>query len=193
LKYSKLNRLVLIGASTGGPGHLQKIVGKLPGDYNAVVILAQHLGKEFMPSFVAQLQQRCILPVIAATSGLKLKPGHVYVCSGSSHLGETGDDIELLVDPQRVPRYNPDIDYLFESAALLVGRYPSIGIILTGIGDDGASGCLKLTEAGAQCYAEAESSAIVYGMPHRAAQLVNNINIEPIEKLIDIIVEYGSA
>ena len=187
MKHSEPKTLILIGASTGGPGHIQKIIHALPADFSATIIIAQHMGAEYIPSFVKQLQQVTTLSVVAVTDQLAVLPGHIYICSFMTRLGFGTMGLAFEQKIQEMERYNPDIDSLFESAALLPRAYKTTGIILTGVGDDGAKGIKALSDKGRPCIAESEDTAVVYGMPFQAKLLVKNISVKPLGNIIQTI------
>jgi len=187
LKHSEPKTLILIGASTGGPGHIQKIIQALPADFSATIIIAQHIGNEYIPSFVKQLQHVTALNVVAVTHQLAILPGHVYICSFMTGLEVAASGLAFVQKKQEMERYNPDIDSLFESAALLPPTYKITGIILTGVGDDGAKGIKALSDKGRPCIAESEDTAVVYGMPFQAKCLVKDILVKPLGAIIQTI------
>lgn len=187
LKHSEPKTLILIGASTGGPGHIQKIIQALPVDFSATIIIAQHMGAEYIPSFVKQLQHVTMLNVVAVTDQLAVLPGHIYICSFMTRIESRTGRLAFVQKKQEMERYNPDIDSLFESAALLPKVYKTTGIILTGVGDDGARGIKALADKGRSCIAESEGSAVVYGMPFQAKLLVKNILVKPLGDIIQTV------
>jgi len=187
LKHSEPKALILIGASTGGPGHIQKIIQALPSDFSATIIIAQHMGSEYIPSFVKQLQHVTTLNVVAVTDQLAVLPGHIYICSLMTRLEFAAAGLAFVQKTNEIERYNPDIDSLFESAALLPRAYKTTGIILTGVGDDGAKGIKALADKGRPCIAESECSAVVYGMPFQAKLLVKNISVKPLGDIIQTV------
>jgi two-component system chemotaxis response regulator CheB len=191
LKHSEPKALILIGASTGGPGQIQKIVQTLPKDFAATIVIAQHIGDEYIPSFVNQLQRRSALKVLAVEDKLAVLSAHIYVCSHMTQLVVNTNQLEFSQTKQEKARYNPDIDYLFVSAAQLTITYRVAGIILTGVGDDGARGCKALSDSGALCIAESEASAVVYGMPLQAKLQSKNISVSSLDEIIQNIRTIG--
>ena len=192
MKRSELKKIILIGASTGGPGHIQKIIQALPADYSATVIIAQHMGDEYIPSFVNQLQHVSHLNVMAVTDQLAILPGHVYICSFLTRLTSSLLGLRFIQKKQEMVRYNPDIDSLFKSAALLTTAYGVTAFLLTGVGDDGAKGMKVLSDKGAFCVAESEASAVVYGMPFQAKLLVKGLSVKSLSEIIQTIKLLGS-
>lgn len=191
MKHSEPKALILIGASTGGPGQIQKIVQTLPKDFAATIVIAQHIGDEYIPSFVNQLQRRSALKVLAVEDKLAVLSAHIYVCSHMTQLVVNTNQLEFSQTKQEKARYNPDIDYLFVSAAQLTITYRVAGIILTGVGDDGARGCKALSDSGALCIAESEASAVVYGMPLQAKLQSKNISVSSLDEIIQNIRTIG--
>ncbi len=182
---------MLIGSSTGGPGHLQKIVQALPSSFSAAVVIAQHIADEFILSFVNQLKHESPIDVLPVKNLLRLKAGTIYVSSCETRIVS---ELNSLVFKQRIGgnvRYNPDINTLFTSAAKLAHSVNILGIILTGIGDDGAEGSRVLSENGGLCIAESESTAVVYGMPLQARLENEAIQIKNLHEIIQTIVQFG--
>lgn len=179
--------MILIGASTGGPGHIQKIIESLSLDHLSPIIIAQHIADEYIPSFVSRLQSHTALKIMAVEDQLPVLPRHVYVCSLSTQLTISSAGLVFIKSSALTHRYNPDIDLLFESAAELTQAYKILGIILTGIGDDGAKGCKLLSEKGATCIAECESSAVVFGMPMQAKAISTHIKTQSLDEIIQTI------
>lgn len=164
-KPSEPEKLLIIGSSTGGPGHLQKIIKSLPNDFVAAVVIAQHIENKYIPGFVGQLQRLSRINVEQVGDRLALTGGQVFVCSHHCTIDTHGKPPLFIVREQGGGRYNPEIDSLLLSAAPLARRMSVLVLILTGIGNDGAEGCKVISKHGARCIAESESSAIVYGMP----------------------------
>ncbi|MBR8461975.1 chemotaxis protein CheB [Campylobacter sp. faydin G-24] len=165
-------KLVLIGASTGGPGHIKKLLkGVKIGD--ATIVIAQHMNKMFISSFATQIGRECEIDVELLSKRQLLK-NKVYVCDQNFTINET---LPFGAKPNADTKtiYTPNVDMLFSSAVGICKSASVMAILLTGIGDDGATGLDKLYKAGAKCIAESEESAIVYGMPKRAKELNPNL------------------
>lgn len=188
-----ITALILIGASTGGPGRIYSILSSLERHFGGTVIIAQHMSAPFIPSFVHQMQSITPLPIVAVTSPIKLERGEIYICSITSRLSQKEGEIWLEPMEEGNYPYNPQIDLLFSSASHLSPALKRLGVILTGIGDDGALGSLSLYESGGDCLFESEASSIVYGMPRRAKELVCDGNVGSIDEIIERIKEYGGA
>lgn len=183
--------LILIGASTGGPGRINTILSSLSHNFRGTIIIAQHMAKEFIPSFIKQLRGISSVNVEEIGRGAAVMPSTVYVCEVTSRLVTKKG--RLWLEPLRDPEhfYNPEINTLFHSGAHIDHSFKRIGIILTGIGDDGALGALELSNSGAQCYFESEESATVFGMPRCAKELVASGCVGSIEDILKIVQHFG--
>jgi two-component system chemotaxis response regulator CheB len=166
---SSSGKIVFVGASTGGTEAIKEFLLGIPADCPPILIV-QHMPESFTASFARRLDSLCAPRVIEAQGNEKVEPGTVYVAPGHSHLlirrGTSGYLTELAATPP-VNRHRPSVDVLFDSAATLVGR-KAIGVILTGMGKDGAQGLLRLRQAGARTLGQDEASCVVYGMPREA-------------------------
>ncbi|WP_297571658.1 chemotaxis response regulator protein-glutamate methylesterase [uncultured Deefgea sp.] len=165
----KSEKLIIVGASTGGTEALKEFLVPMPPDAPGILI-AQHMPEMFTKSFANRLDTLCRITVKEAEHGERVLPGHAYIAPGHSHLllGISGANYvcELSQAPP-VNRHRPSVDVLFRSAANVAGRN-SIGVILTGMGKDGAVGMLEMREAGAHNFAQDEASCVVFGMPKEA-------------------------
>ncbi len=162
--------LVALGASTGGPGALAQVLGALPADLPAAVVVAQHIGAEFAPSLATWLQGRTRLRVRLATPGDVLVPGEVRLAATDDHLVvDTGARLACTREPAACP-YRPSVDALFLSLAAYWPR-PGVAALLTGMGADGARGLARLRQAGWLTLAQDRATSVVYGMPQEAARL----------------------
>ncbi|AQW86309.1 MCP protein-glutamate methylesterase [Campylobacter pinnipediorum subsp. caledonicus] len=178
-------KLIVIGASTGGPGHIKKLLKDINLN-GATVVIAQHMNKMFIPSFAAQIAKECSikLEILKEKTILKEK---VYVCEKNFVISDT---LPLSAKPnsENKTTFTPNVDMLFDSCVNISKSIDLMAILLTGIGDDGASGLDKLQKAGAKCIAENEESAIVYGMPKRAKELnptIKSLNLTNIKKELE--------
>jgi len=164
--------LLAIGASTGGPSALHRLLRDLPDEYPLPIIVAQHMPAEFLGGLARWLAQATPLAVRLAEPGMKLEPGMVILSPGDYHIRVTrrGTDLAVrLLAEKGKHRYQPSVNVLFESVAAVCGS-AAIGLILTGMGDDGAAGLLAMQQAGAYTLAQDEASATVFGMPHAAIE-----------------------
>lgn len=162
--------LIAIGASTGGPAALQKLLAPLPADLPAAIVVIQHVDKEFAHSFGEWLDEQTALTVRLAQPGDRPQPGQVLVAGREDHLILTADgSLDYTPEPADYV-YRPSVNVFFESVARH-WRGQSIGVLLTGMGRDGGTGLLRLRQAGAHTIAQDQASSAIYGMPKAAAEL----------------------
>lgn len=192
MKSSERKKLILIGASTGGPAHIEKIVAALPLQLNAAIIIAQHMGYEFIPSFVKRLNERSPHSIRCAVDNENVEIGEIFIISKTTQLYLVSNELKFSIVPEPKTHYNPNIDSLFLSASRYLQQYNILSVLLTGIGDDGANGCVEIETAGGQCVVESEKSAIVYGMPARAKERGKNILEKDLDEIIKIISQFGA-
>ncbi len=162
-------KLVFVGASTGGTEAIKELLVRLPADFPAVLI-TQHMPAGFTTSFAARLNGLCQLAVREAVHGERILPGHVYIAPGGMHLsvGRSGANyLAVLDDGDPVNRHKPSVEVLFRSAAKFVASN-SFGVMLTGMGNDGAKAMREMKDAGSYNYVQDEASCIVFGMPREA-------------------------
>jgi len=168
-----LNEMVIgIGASTGGTEAIKDVLAALPAQMPPIVMV-QHMPETFTPSFAKRLDSLSRLNVIEAQGGERLKPGMAYLAPGHSHMRvrkSAGGCVLELSQDEPVNRHRPAADVLFHSLAEHVGRR-AIGMILTGMGKDGAQGLLAMRQAGAWNIGQDQASCVVYGMPREAAAI----------------------
>ncbi|NLP60981.1 chemotaxis response regulator protein-glutamate methylesterase [Paraburkholderia sacchari] len=177
-------KLVIVGASTGGTEAIREVLQPLPPDAPAVLI-AQHMPPGFTKSFAQRLNGLCRITVKEAEHGERVLPGHAYIAPGHAHLllARSGANyIAHLSDEPPVNRHRPSVDVLFRSAALHAGKN-AIGVILTGMGRDGAAGLLEMRAAGAFTLAQDEASCIVFGMPREAIAMGAADEIAPLAEM----------
>ena len=178
------DKLIIIGASTGGTEAIRVFLEPMPEDCPGILI-AQHMPEQFTALFAKRLDKLCAITVKEAEHGERVLPGHAYIAPGHSHLlvqRKGPHYYTALSEGAPVNRHRPSVDVLFESAATQVGENAT-GVILTGMGRDGAAGMLKMRHAGAYNLAQAESSCVVYGMPRAAVELDAVHEILPLEDL----------
>lgn len=165
-------RVIAIGASTGGTEAIKAVLASLPAEMPPIVMV-QHMPESFTPSFAQRLNSLSKLTVIEAQGGERLQPGMAYLAPGHSHMrvkkSGTGHVIELSRE-EPVNRHRPAADVLFWSVAEHV-RQNAMGVILTGMGKDGAQGLLAMHQAGAWNIGQDQASCVVYGMPREAAEV----------------------
>ncbi|MCA8094543.1 chemotaxis response regulator protein-glutamate methylesterase [Burkholderia anthina] len=177
-------KLIIIGASTGGTEAIREVLTPLPPDAPAVLI-AQHMPPGFTKSFAQRLNGLCRIAVKEAEHGERVLPGHAYIAPGHAHLllARSGANyIAQLSDEPPVNRHRPSVDVLFRSAAQHAGKN-AIGVILTGMGRDGAAGLLDMKRAGAHTFAQDEASCIVFGMPREAIALGGAEEVAPLAEM----------
>jgi two-component system chemotaxis response regulator CheB len=162
-------KLLIIGASTGGTEAIKAFLLQMPSDCPGILI-TQHMPAGFTRSFANRLDSLCKISVKEAAGGERILPGHAYIAPGDQHLllARSGANyVTALSDAPPVNRHKPSVDVLFDSAAVNAGKN-AIGVILTGMGKDGAAGMARMREAGAYNFAQNEESCVVYGMPKEA-------------------------
>lgn len=186
-------KIILIGASTGGPGHLKKILSALPSSFNASLIVAQHMNSTFIPSFITQFQSELSFKVHSIEQSLTLLPSHLYFLPYNCVLEHHQAHLHVKPAPSTPAPYNPSIDTLFLSAKPMINHANILAVLLTGIGNDGALGLSELQKMGAKCIAESEKSAIVYGMPKRAIEINPSIVSQDLDDIINTICTFGGA
>lgn len=161
------DKVVVIGVSTGGPRTLMQIIPSLPPDLNAPVVVVQHMPKNFTGSFAERMDSHSILPVREAINMEPLRDGTVYVTPGDKNLCfmANGDEVRIsLQAPETDLIYTPSVERCLDSAIDVFGKR-AIGVILTGMGNDGASAMERLYKLGGETIAESEETAVIYGMP----------------------------
>ena len=162
-------KIIFIGASTGGTEATREVLVKLPADAPAVMI-TQHMPPGFTKSYAARLDSLCRISVAEAQDGERILPGHAYLAPGGRHLSverSGANYIARVRDGDPVNRHKPSVEVLFESAARVVGRN-ALGVMLTGMGADGAAAMKSMRDAGSWNLAQDEASCVVFGMPREA-------------------------
>ncbi len=163
------DKLIAIGASTGGTQALRDVLAEMPPNSPATLIV-QHMPEQFTEAFANNLNDVSQMTVAEAKGGELLKPGHAWVAPGNKHMmiKRNGTQYEIeLVEGQLVNRHRPAVDVLFRSVSRCAGKN-AIGCLLTGMGDDGARGLKEMRDAGARTFSQDEESSVVYGMPKEA-------------------------
>lgn len=172
LRYSGTELIVAIGASTGGTEAIKELLVRLPASFPAIV-MTQHMPPGFTTSFAKRLNSLCAINVKEASHNERILPGYAYLAPGDQHLSVVryGADYRTkLDDGERVTGHKPAVDVLFDSVAKQVGKN-AFGVILTGMGKDGARGMKAMHDNGATTFAQDEQSCVVYGMPKEAVKL----------------------
>jgi two-component system chemotaxis response regulator CheB len=166
------SKVIAIGISTGGPNSLEYMLGQLPADFPAAILVVQHMPAGFTETFVRRLNESCPLEVKEAQSGDLLTTGRVLVCPGDRHMRIRRmplGDVVVLSDDNKVNGHRPSVDVLFNSVAKEFGS-DAVGVLMTGMGEDGAEGLGVMKTAGALTIAQDEASSIVFGMPRAAIE-----------------------
>ena len=162
-------KLIIIGASTGGTEAIREFLMQMPSDCPGILI-AQHIPEGFTTSFARRLDSLCKISVVVSQGNERVLPGHAYIAPGHSHLVLTRSGANYMTKIEQtdpVNRHRPSVDVLFRSAAQAAGKN-AVGVILTGMGKDGAQGMLDMKAAGAYNFAQDEASCVVFGMPREA-------------------------
>jgi two-component system chemotaxis response regulator CheB len=163
------NKILLIGASTGGVEALKTLLMDLPPDCPPTLV-TQHMPERFTAAFAGRLNRECPMTVCEAANNQRIQPGCVYIAPGAHHLEIVREGVGFvcrLNDGPPVSGHRPSVDVLFRSGARAVGA-KAIGVILTGMGKDGAEGLLEMRKAGASTLGQDEASSLIYGMPRVA-------------------------
>ena len=163
-------KLVAIGASTGGPPVLQSILSRLPKAFSVPIVIVQHIAAGFLPGLVEWLGKATQFPVRVANHGDLLLPGHAYLAPDNYHLGIEKGPRAQVADVAPENNLRPAVSFLFRSVAETLGRQ-AVGVLLTGMGRDGAMELKQLREKGAITIAQDKESSVVHGMPGEAIQL----------------------
>jgi two-component system chemotaxis response regulator CheB len=174
-------RIIAIGASTGGTEAIKEVLIRLPPDTPGIVI-TQHIPKLFSGAFARRMDACCQVSVCEAEDGQQILRGHAYVAPGDMHLLLVRDGARYvcrLDDGPPVNRHKPSVDVLFRSVAQQAGRN-AIGVILTGMGKDGALGLKEMRDAGARTVAQDEATSIVWGMPGEAVAVGGAADVLPL-------------
>jgi two-component system, chemotaxis family, response regulator WspF len=183
--------VVLIGSSAGGPAALSELLGALPSNFPAGIVMVQHMDERFMPQLAEWLDTQSAIPVRAAKEGDRPTAGQALLAARGDHLIFRSDGT-LGYTPFPETNYRPCVDRLFESA--LVGwTKPLLGVLLTGMGRDGSIGLKRLRDAGHFTIAQDEATSALYGMPKAAAQLHAASEILPLPRIAPRLVEKVSA
>ena len=188
------DRIIAIGASTGGTEAIREVLTGLPADCPAIVI-AQHIPEAFSLPFTRRMDSLAAMSVVEPADGQYIMPGHVYIAPGARHLLVERDGARYrcrLNNGPPVNRHCPSVDVLFRSVAQNVGPN-AVGVILTGMGDDGARGLKEMLDAGARTLAQDEASSVVWGMPGAAVRLGGAQDILPLSRVAEHIMRLAQT
>jgi two-component system chemotaxis response regulator CheB len=164
------SRVIAIGVSTGGPNALQYVLSRLPADFPASIVIVQHMPEGFTDMFAKRLDEVCAIRVKEAQSGDLLLASRALVCPGNRHLRVKRlplGDVALLGDDPQLNGHRPSADILFRSVAHQFGKM-AVGLVMTGMGEDGAAGLGAIRAAGGLTFAQSEETCVVFGMPKAA-------------------------
>ena len=178
-------KIVAIGISTGGPNALQYLLAELPGNFPGSIVVVQHMPEGFTDMFARRLNECCNIDVKEAQSGDLLIAGRALICPGNRHIKVRRmpmGNIVVLSDEDRVNGHRPSVDVLFRSVATEFGSR-AIGVLMTGMGDDGANGLGMMKQTGALTIAQSEESCVVYGMPKAAIEKGFATRVIPLDML----------
>jgi two-component system chemotaxis response regulator CheB len=181
LKVNATFKAIAIGISTGGPATIMEVLPQLPSDIRGAVFLVQHMPVSFTNTFARRLDDACNLKVVEAEPGTEVQPGMCFVARGDAHLTLyrklTGQVfIRMPSTPQTL--FVPSVNVMMESVLAVYGR-DTIGVVMTGIGDDGADQMTRIKEAGGYTIAESEESCVVYGMPREVIERGSACEVRP--------------
>jgi two-component system chemotaxis response regulator CheB len=193
ISFQTTHRLVAIGASTGGTEALVQLLTSLPADSPGIVIV-QHMPAGFTRSFAGRLDSLCRVRVKEAEDGDRVLAGHVLLAPGNFHMEVTRNGVQSTVRvfaAEPVNRHRPSVDVLFQSCAQTLGSN-AVGVILTGMGADGARGLLAMRQAGAYTVAQNEATCVVFGMPREAIALGAAQEVAPLEQIASIALRFAA-
>lgn len=187
-------QVVAVGASTGGTEAIRTFLEAMPYDCPGIVIV-QHMPEMFTRQFAKRLDGLCVISVKEAENGDQVLPGHALIAPGNKHLVLKRSGARYIVETVDAPpvnRHRPSVDVLFRSVAAYAGRN-ALGVLLTGMGDDGARGLLEMKQAGAYTIAQDEATCIVYGMPREAVKINAHNEILPLHQIAKQIINKTKA
>ncbi|NPA16419.1 MAG: chemotaxis-specific protein-glutamate methyltransferase CheB [Aquificae bacterium] len=190
------NRFILIGASTGGPKHIEQILSSLPDGYPHSIAIVQHMPAGFTGKFAERLDKVSRIQVVEAKDGEPLLPGKAVIGKGGYHLKfekNGGGIVCRLERDTNGSLFVPSVDEMFISASRVIPPGKTVAVLLTGIGSDGAMGMLELKKQGAITIAESEETAIVYGMPREAKIKGAAEKVLPLNEIIDYLAGLGAV
>ncbi len=171
-RQKSFNTILAIGTSTGGPRALQTILPEIPADIDAAIVIVQHMPPKFTKSLANRLNDTCDINVKEAEEGDILEKGWVYIAPGDYHMRVLRENANLVIRLNQEPQVmglRPTVDILMESVAK-INNYSKVGIILTGMGSDGARGIIEMKKAKAFTISQDEETSVVYGMPKAAIE-----------------------
>jgi two-component system, chemotaxis family, protein-glutamate methylesterase/glutaminase len=192
--YKLTDSIIAIGASTGGTEAIRELLEDMPANSPGIVI-TQHIPPKFSTSFAERMDSLSLMKVCEAKDGQQILAGHVYIAPGDKHMLVERSGARYICrmnDGPTVNRHKPSVNVLFRSVANQLGQN-AIGVILTGMGDDGAEGLLEMKQAGAVTIAQDERSSVVWGMPGEAVKRDAVDDILPLDKMVERLVSLSTA
>ncbi len=190
------NRIIAIGISTGGPNALQYVLSQIPGDFPASIVIVQHMPEGFTDMFARRLDECCALEVQEAKSGDLLLAGRVLICPGNRHMmvrRMPRGEIVVLSDGPTINGHRPSVDVLFHSVAQEFAL-TAVGVLMTGMGDDGSEGLGAIKAAGGVTIAQSEDTCVVSGMPRAAILKGYATKVLPLDGLANYLIsQYGGG
>jgi len=184
LRSNDFQRIIAVGSSTGGTEAIKELLTNVPANCPPILI-TQHIPKVFSTSFAERLDRYLAMEVFEAQDGMIIRPGCVYIAPGDYHLtiGRSGTKMVChIIQTEKINRHRPAVDVMFESILEAYGS-KVVAVMLTGMGSDGATGMLKLKQAGAITYAQDEATSVVWGMPQAAYNLGAVDEVLPLQKI----------
>jgi two-component system, chemotaxis family, protein-glutamate methylesterase/glutaminase len=183
--------VVAVGASTGGPAVLRAIISALPSGFSAPIIVVQHLADVFADGFIKWLGADAQVKVQEALPGIRLVPGTVFIGVRGTHVAVTRGGTIRAVTGRSGDGHCPSVDILFESVATEFGA-GALGVLLTGMGKDGASGLRAIRDAGGLTIAQDERTSVVFGMPKAAIELGAACHVASTQEIMSLLIEIGA-
>ncbi len=188
-----IDGVVVVGCSTGGPAALDALLGRLPADFPWPILVAQHMPASFTGALARRLDRLCALTVIEVTRPMPLSPGHVYIGKGEADMivsPRPGGPVVTAAPSSSEFRWHPSVDRLVASAMQHLGAARLVGVLMTGMGDDGAAAMTRLRAEGGRTIAEAETTAVIWGMPGELVRAGGADIVVPVEDIAGRLVEW---
>lgn len=189
---TKEEGILSIGASTGGPATLNYILKRLPSEFPFSIIITQHITQGFTSGLIKWLKNECYLNIKLGENNEDIQNGTIYIAPDNCHMGVTSGKKILLSNSPPVSGHRPSVDFLMESVASAY-KENSMGVILTGMGKDGAKGMLSIRKAGGFTISQDESSSIIFGMPKAAIEIEAVMKTCPIEQIPEEIIQWAKG
>jgi two-component system chemotaxis response regulator CheB len=189
-------RLVLVGVSTGGPPALEALLGGLPADFPWPIVVAQHMPATFTGPLAARLDRLCELEVIEVSKPILLAPGRVHIARGDADIlisKRAGGLHALSAPPNPEHRWHPSVERLVDSARAAAPAEALVGVLMTGMGNDGATAMTRLRQEGGCTIAEAEDTAVVWGMPGELVRAGGATFVEPLDRIAERLLSLAVA